>query len=140
MGGYPMRAIRTHEFLYIRNFKPDRWPAGAPENSTFGNAYADCDGGPTKQYMLENRNDPQVRRTFGLAFGKRPAEELYDCTKDPGQLRNVADDPAYAKVKKDHADRLTSELRATGDPRVLGQGDLFDEYPYRGRTKKPKKR
>jgi len=135
--GYPMRAIRTHKYLYIRNFKPDRWPAGAPENSTRGQPYADCDGSPTKTYMLENRNDPQVRRTFDLAFGKRPAEELYDCTKDPDQLHNVADEPAYAKVKKDLADRLIAELRATGDPRVLGQGDLFDKYPYRGRTSKP---
>ena len=29
--GYPQRAIRTHEFLYIRNYYPERWPAGAPQ-------------------------------------------------------------------------------------------------------------
>jgi arylsulfatase A-like enzyme len=28
---YPARTIRTKEFLYIRNFRPDRWPAGDPE-------------------------------------------------------------------------------------------------------------
>ena len=28
-GGYPCRAVRTKDFLYIRNFEPDRWPAGA---------------------------------------------------------------------------------------------------------------
>ena len=27
---YPMRAIRTADYLYIRNFKPDRWPCGDP--------------------------------------------------------------------------------------------------------------
>jgi hypothetical protein len=27
-GGYPMRAIRTRQFHYIRNFEPDRWAAG----------------------------------------------------------------------------------------------------------------
>lgn len=27
---YPMRAIRTKNHLYIRNFKPERWPMGAP--------------------------------------------------------------------------------------------------------------
>ena len=31
---YPMRAIRTPEYLYIRNFKPERWPMGAPYNLT----------------------------------------------------------------------------------------------------------
>ena len=29
--GYPVRAIRTREFLYVRNYEPDRWPAGNPE-------------------------------------------------------------------------------------------------------------
>ena len=28
---YPQRAMRTPEHLYIRNFKPRRWPAGAPQ-------------------------------------------------------------------------------------------------------------
>jgi hypothetical protein len=23
---YPMRALRTNDYLYIRNFKPERWP------------------------------------------------------------------------------------------------------------------
>ena len=27
---YPQRALRTPQFLYICNFKPDRWPAGDP--------------------------------------------------------------------------------------------------------------
>ncbi|HBY60952.1 MAG TPA: heparan N-sulfatase, partial [Solibacterales bacterium] len=29
--GYPVRAIRTNEWLYLRNYEPDRWPAGNPE-------------------------------------------------------------------------------------------------------------
>src|SRR6185436_20433148 len=28
---YPVRAIRTRDYLYIRNFRPDRWPAGDPQ-------------------------------------------------------------------------------------------------------------
>ena len=28
---YPARAVRTEQFLYIRNYRPDRWPAGDPE-------------------------------------------------------------------------------------------------------------
>src|SRR5438105_15828548 len=27
---YPQRSFRTRDFLYIRNFKPDRWPMGDP--------------------------------------------------------------------------------------------------------------
>jgi len=28
--GYPARAIRTADYLYIWNMKPERWPAGDP--------------------------------------------------------------------------------------------------------------
>ena len=34
MDGYPCRAIRTKDYLYIYNFKEDRWPAGVPDGST----------------------------------------------------------------------------------------------------------
>ena len=143
-GGYPMRAIRTHDFLYIRNFKPERWPAGAPKGyahpieidvtlprgTHYG--YADVDGGPTKSYMLKYRDDPKAKRLFELAFGKRPAEELYDLQKDPGQLNNVAGESEYAQLKKKLSDALMAELKATKDPRVLGNGDAFDQYPYYG--------
>jgi arylsulfatase A-like enzyme len=143
-GGYPMRAIRTHDYLYIRNFKPERWPAGAPRGyaepieinvarprgTFFG--YADVDAAPTKSYMLKYRDDPKVKKLFELGFSKRPAEELYDLAKNPDQLNNVAGEPGYAKVKKKLADTLMAELKATGDPRVLGKGDAFDNYPYYG--------
>jgi hypothetical protein len=29
---------------------------------------------------------------------------------------------------------MTAELRSTGDPRVLGDGDKLKEYPYLGKT------
>ena len=79
---------------------------------------------------------PEVKPLFELAFGKRPAEELYDLTKGPDQLCNVAGDPAYAEAKQSLADRLIDELRASADPRVLGNGDRFDTYPYYGGTPK----
>lgn len=123
--GYPARAIRTHEYLYIRNFLPDRWPAGDPPQ------YYDCDDGPTKTYMLAHRDDPKVAPLFALAFGKRPAEELYDLAKDPDQLRNVAADPAYAEARQRMAADLEKRLTETQDPRVVGGGEKFDEYPYR---------
>lgn len=136
MGGYPSRAIRTHEFLYIRNYRPDRWPAGTPnyKNAAIpGNWYADCDNGPTKTYMVENKDkDETHRRLFELAFGKRPAEELYDLEKDPHQLENVAGDPSCAAIKNKLAARLAEQLKATGDPRAFGNGAEFDTHPYLG--------
>jgi len=144
MSGYPMRAIRTHDFLYIRNFKPDRWPSGypagyaeqveidvpKPRGTKFG--FADTDGSPTKSYIIKHRDDPKVARLYELAFGKRPAEELYDLKKDPAQMNNVAGQPEYAETQKRLSAALMAELKATQDPRVLGKGDLFDQYPYYG--------
>lgn len=136
LGGYPGRGIRTHRYLYIRNFEPDRWPNGTPDYEKAmkpGNWLADTDNGPTKTYIVDHRDkDALHRRAYDLCFGKRPAEELYDCVKDPDQLRNLAGDPELAKVKAKLWQRLESKLRATGDPRVVGGGAKFDTFPYSG--------
>jgi uncharacterized sulfatase len=129
-GSYPCRAVRTKDFLYIRNFKPDRWPAGDPYFKSTQKTYGDIDASPTKTYMLEHKDDPQVKHLFELAFDKRPAEELYDLNKEPTQMNNVADSAGYAAIKNKLASILTKELKATKDPRILGKGDAFDNYPY----------
>lgn len=132
---YPMRAIRTHDFLYIRNFRPELWPAGDPEwreGYRPKMSYGDIDNSPTKTYMMEHGDELQVKKLFELGFGKRPAEELYDLRTDPGELNNVADKPEYANIKDKLAAALTAELKATHDPRVIGGADAFDNYPYYG--------
>ena len=134
-GGYPMRAIRTHDYLYIHNFRPDRWPSGAPENSMKGNTFADCDDGPSKSFLLKHRDDARYARHFQTAFAKRPAEELYDLAADPAQLDNVADQPRYAKIKAELSRRLMAELEASGDPRVVGGAEELEIHPYYGQMK-----
>jgi N-sulfoglucosamine sulfohydrolase len=134
MGGYPCRGLRNRRFLYIRNFAPDRWPAGVPEGATHPiGRLADCDDGPTKAFLMENRNHPDYKTFFELSFAKRPAEELYDFDKDPDQLNNIADDPAYEKIREEMSAQLMAELKTSGDPRATGDPVLFDQYPYRAR-------
>jgi arylsulfatase A-like enzyme len=134
-GGYPMRAIRTQDFLYIYNFRPDRWPAGTPnyDRAYFpGSWYGDCDNGPTKTYMVENKDlDDHHRRLFELSFAKRPAEELYDLSNDPNQLSNVAENPEYDDVKARLNQQLMDALEKSKDPR-LGNADWLEEFPYYG--------
>jgi hypothetical protein len=67
-----------------------------------------------------------------LAFAKRPAEELYDCRKDPGQLYTLAGDPAYAEIQSRLSVLLTQQLRKYADPRATGAGEEFDQHPYFG--------
>ncbi len=130
-GTYPMRAIRTHDHLYIRNFEPDRWPTGGPEFISSNKApHGDIDDGPFKDFMLRPETRRDFAREFELGFGKRPLEELYDCNADPHQMQNLADDPAHAETKQRLWSRLESSLRASGDPRVDGI-EAWQQYAYR---------
>lgn len=126
---YPARAIRTKEYLYIRNFEPDRWPTGGPDfvssNKTF---HGDVDACPTKTFMIEHREE--FPGEYELGFGKRPEEELYRIDNDPGQVRNLAGDPAYMDKKRNLRERLEAYLRQTGDPRIDGR-DPWQAYYYR---------
>lgn len=143
---YPQRAIRTESFLYIRNFKPERWPMGTgpgfgkPEGpmpsaellteNTFA-AFGDLDASPTKAWVALNCLDqPTQRKYFDFAFGRRPAEELYALETDPDQVVNVVDQPKFASVRKALSKQLLKELKDTGDPRVTGDGSTFDKAPY----------
>ena len=140
IAGYPCRGIRTDRYLYVRNFAPERWPAGVPSGATHPmNVHADCDDSPTKKYLVDHRNDPELKWYYELSFAKRPAEELYDIFKDPDQLTNVAGDNKYAKIKKKLSLMLMAELKKTNDPRVTEGGEQFDEYPYRAGYKVNKK-
>jgi hypothetical protein len=137
--GYPARAIRTPEFLYIRNLHPERWPAGDPEEWKAVGPFGDIDGGPTKDLLLVGRDDPKIGKFFELACGKRPAEELYDAVKDPYQLVNLAEKPEFVDAKKKLRAELEQWMRDTNDPRANGDDDRWDKYPYfGGPAKKPK--
>ncbi|UGU17435.1 sulfatase [Sinomicrobium kalidii] len=132
---YPQRAIRTEGFLYIRNFKPERWPAGAPQkyesDGTLGpehGGYHDIDASPTFDFMLEHRNDSEIRPFFEMAVGKRPAEELYDIKNDPYCLVNLAGEQNFEEELLEHRRALGSYLMQTNDPRVTGNGDIYETY------------
>ena len=132
MAGYPSRGIRTDEYLYIRNFSPELWPAGVSDSATHPfNTYADCDDGPTKTYLVENELTPSLEQYFKWSFGKRPAEELYKIENDPYQLKNLATEPKFESVKNRLSTQLMEELKALKDPRVMGGEVKFDDYPYR---------
>lgn len=127
--GYPMRSIRTHDFAYIRNYEPERWPAGGPEFvSSHQGFYGDCDKGASKTFILKHYQEPEIAPYYQLAFAKRPGEELYDMKNDPGQLKNLADDPKYAQIKKQLEARMVGYLKKTGDPRMKGLSPWDDYY------------
>jgi arylsulfatase A-like enzyme len=151
---YPMRALHTPDFLYIRNFAPDRWPMGAPAAADAATgtldpklladkthyAFADMDASPTKAWLVLHRDVADWKWNYERAFGKRPAEELYDLRRDRGQTRNLAGEPAYASQQAQLAADLLARLRAVGDPRVCADPVPFEHSPYTDELEKKEKK
>ncbi|AEE54624.1 sulfatase [Haliscomenobacter hydrossis] len=126
---YPIRAIRTKDFLYIKNLQPLLYPGGDPELWFAVGEYGDVDGSPSKTLILSDTL--KFQPYFQLAFAKRPAEELYDLRIDPFQLKNVANQAPYGKVQKALFKKINDWQKSTQDPRFTG-GDPFSTYPYYG--------
>lgn len=123
--GYPVRAIRTREFLYIRNYEPSRWPAGNPETG-----YRNVDDSPTKRTILSSFD-----KYYRTSFGKRPAEELYKIGSDPRCMENLATNDEYKEEVKKLRNQMERMLKAEGDPRLNGNAAFFNTIDYVG--KKP---
>jgi N-sulfoglucosamine sulfohydrolase len=140
--GYPVRAVRTADYLFVRNFHPDRWPSGDPVMRFAVGEFGDTDFSFTKQLILDQRATPALAPYFELLFGKRPAEELYDLRTDPDQTQNLATDPTHAAARTALAQQLSTWMQNTADPRATKPDDnRWDKFPYFGKAgpgRKPK--
>ena len=122
--GYPIRGIVTRSHLFLKNYEPNRWPAGNPETG-----YTDTDASPTKTLILELGRMDRANQFWHLNFGMRPAEEFYDLSVDVGCSQNLAGQSAYEQQIKQLRDRMEAELKSQNDPRMAGNGKVFDDYP-----------
>lgn len=123
---YGRRVIHTDEFVYIRNYTPDRWPMGPLDfKASHQGVAGDVDSGPSKTVLLKN----QDTKFFDLSFGKLPAEELHNIRKDPEQLKNLAVDPEYSDKKAELITLLENRQRETKDPRIEGI-DPWQDYTF----------
>jgi N-sulfoglucosamine sulfohydrolase len=87
------RAVRSHHYKYIFNDYDDL-PMTPP---------ADAVRGPVFQAMLRLYQKGQLASHQQQCLTlPRPKEELYDLIKDPYEMHNLADDPAYASMLRKH--------------------------------------
>ena len=147
--GYPMRIIRSKDYVLIWNMKPERWPAGAPQRINPKNpdellpiygineegkqvsdwAYTDIDGSPSKAFIIEHRDDEEIHPYFELAVAKRPEFELYDVQNDPDCLNNLFGHEEFQQIADEMKEALMQELKRSGDPRIVGPDkEVFDSY------------
>lgn len=122
--GYPIRGIVTASHLFLKNYEPARWPAGNPETG-----YLDTDGSPTKSLILELGRKDRTNKFWQLNFGMRPTEEFYDRTVDAGCAHNLAGESVHTDRIDQLRGRMEAELKSQNDPRMIGNGKVFDEYP-----------
>ena len=122
----PSRALRTKDFLYIRNFEPEKWETGevGGHNPTYdfaaqpwpteaGAFSFNIDPSPSKQSMRLDRDSAAAKRIFAV----RPRDELYDLKSDPDQLHNIAGMAKHASDLERLRQQLATELTKSKDPR-----------------------
>ncbi|MEO8271016.1 MAG: sulfatase-like hydrolase/transferase, partial [Aureliella sp.] len=123
--GYPIRGIVQEGWLYVKNFEIQRWPAGDPITG-----YLNCDGSPTKSEILKLKRSGGSAHYWELSLGLRSSEELYNLQSDPFCLENLASETAMQTRKTALFAEMLRELNQQGDPRVVGDGEMFDRYDY----------
>ena len=120
--GYPVRTIRTKNYQLVWNMKPERYPAGDRLNESEAIVVRD-------EIIHQKELYGDSSKFYDYAFGLRPEFELYDMQSDPYGMNNLYGDPAYQKKFKELLKLLKDQLTRNGDPRMSGQGDIWESYP-----------
>ncbi len=133
---YPQRSIRSGDYLLIKNFRPERWPAGPGqklmkngEPGPLHDGYHDIDACPSLTYLIAQRDDPELGKYFHWAIDHRPQIELFNLQTDPDCLNNLAGTEENSATEIQLTTQLQNYLNETGDPRELNGGDIFETYP-----------
>ncbi len=102
---YPVRAVRTRNYKYIKNLFPElTYPFAA-----------DLWASATWQGILKDKLTHMGSRSV-KAYLHRPSEELYNLKTDPDEVKNLAGDPQYKQILHDLRGRLNNFQNRTKDP------------------------
>ncbi len=100
------RMVRTKDYLYVLNLRPNLSNPGP----------ADSNKSPSFQDLKDIRDAGELTAAQAEIFmTPRPAEELFDCSKDPMQLVNVASLSEYQTHLKDMRQVLQQWRKETFD-------------------------
>lgn len=111
------RSIRKGKFHYIRNYQPF-YPDGLQNNYRYKMlAYEEW----RTLYHEGKLNEAQSQ-----FFEARPAEQLFDVETDPHEVKNLADDPAFADTLKDLRGRLVAQVKGMPDLSMYPENYLYE--------------
>jgi arylsulfatase A-like enzyme len=129
MNRYPIRAVRTKDWKYIRNLDPDG------KHHTHIDKAAKGDGRDYWDSWAEKAKSDPAAAAIVRRYHTRPAEELYDLITDPWELKNLATEPAHADTRKALRTELDKWMAAQGDEGLKTERALPDP---RGKKKDSK--
>lgn len=111
MNRYPIRAVRTGQWKYIRNLDPEA------EHHTHvdGGKNRAADGRDYWDSWVEKAKTDPAAAAIVRRYHSRPAEELYDLSADPSELKNLAADPIHAATLQSLRSVLDDWMKSQGD-------------------------
>lgn len=129
MNRYPIRAVRTRRWKYIRNLDP------AAEHHTHIDKGVAVDGRDYWSSWVEKAKTNPAAAAVIRRYHTRPAEELYDLTADPWELKSLAADPARTKTLHGLRAELDAWMKAEGDEGLKTERALPDPRPKKKEKK-----
>lgn len=136
MNVYPIRSVRTQKYKYIRNLRPDCYHSNHSD-------ILRKDGAGYYWYSWEEEAKTNDKAAEIISkYYKRPAVELYDLEKDPGEIVNLAYNSEYEKILNDLSEKLDTWLEDQGDDCSITKKPylLNGPTPYEVNRIKSKKR
>ncbi|MFX1408816.1 MAG: sulfatase [Promethearchaeota archaeon] len=106
----PIRAVRSENYKYIKNFKM---------SNTLYQIPSDIGRDPSGKFMKDFINNP------------RSEEELYDLQKDPNEMNNLVNNSAYKDIKIELSQKLFEWMKNTNDPILKGKIKGLRKIPPR---------
>jgi arylsulfatase A-like enzyme len=119
-----IRAVRTRQYKYIRNFYPDR-------PYTQQNIYKDTSYPPLQVMRQLHAAGKLTVAQAPFMAGKRPEEELYDLEADPYEISNLAGSTDQQQTLEHLRGLLDAWIQQTKDQGAIPEKELPDEFKYR---------
>jgi len=116
---YPIRSVRSKRFKYIINLN---------SSAHFFNMVNTRTGGIYADWLNQTENDHE-KHQFVLKYKQRPKEELYDLSKDPYEMNNLADNLEYTSVKSNLIRELGDWMTVQGDEGISTEMNALNRMP-----------
>ena len=123
-----IRAVRDEQFKYIRNYRPEQ---GYYLPITYRERI------PVMQELLRLKEEGKLNDVQMQWFREqKPKEELFDCSVDPFELNNLADNPKYQEKLNELRAEMDKWLKAISDNPDLPERELIKKL-WNGKDTQP---